>query len=126
MIAGSSTSLSRPSITLKLNATYLDEKLCYAPPKGKAKRKIELCKSLLPIVESPMSTPPNERGPSRNTPLVQSAEPEFTALYHIQNTKPYENVGEVRYTAFMVCGRSVEAIKREKVAWYMERSTPKE
>ena len=25
----------------------------------------------------------------------------------------------------MVCGRSVEAIKRERAAWYMERSIPR-
>ena len=29
----------------------------------------------------------------------------------------------MRYTGCMVCGRSVEAIKRERVAWYIETST---
>ena len=37
---------------------------------------------------------------------------------------PYQNVSEIRYTGCMVCGRSVDAIKSEKVEWYMQRSTP--
>ena len=37
---------------------------------------------------------------------------------------PYQNVSEIRYTGCMVCGRSVDAIKNEKVEWYMLRSTP--
>ena len=124
MVAGPSRSLLRPPVTPHLNATFFDEKLCHAPPKENVKRKIELCKTLLPVVESPMSSPPNERGPSMDTPLVQSTEPEFRASYQIQKTKLYENVSEMRYTGSMVCGRSVEGIKRERVALYMERSTP--
>ena len=78
-----------------------------------------------PVIESLLSPPPHERGPSRVTPLVQTAESGFRASYHIQNTTPYENVSEVRCTACMVCGRSVEAIKKEKVSWYLEKSTPR-
>ena len=73
-------------------------------------------RTLLPVVESPMSPPPRERGPALDTPLVQSTESEFRTLYYIQNTKPYDNVSEIRYTGCMICGRSVEAIKKEIVA----------
>ena len=44
----------------------------------------------------------------------------------VQNTVPYRNVSEVRYTGCMVCGRSVDTIKNEKVKWYMQRSTPRD
>ena len=37
---------------------------------------------------------------------------------------PYANIIEVRYTGCVVCRRSVEAIKKEKVSWYLEKSTP--
>ena len=68
--------------------------------------------------------PEHERGPSQDTPLIQPVEAGFYSSYHIQNTRPYQNVSEVRYTGCMVCGRSVDAIKKEKVDWYMHRSTP--
>ena len=89
MVAGPSSSLRGPSITPKFNATYFDEKLRYAPPplKGNLKRKIELCKPLLLVIDSPMSPPPKERGPSQKTPLMQPTESGFRASYDIQNTK---------------------------------------
>ena len=37
---------------------------------------------------------------------------------------PNQNVSEIRYTGCMVCGRSVDAVKSEKVERYMQRSTP--
>ena len=43
--------------TPKLDKTYFDEKLCYAPSRGNAKRRIELCKTILPVLESPLSPP---------------------------------------------------------------------
>ena len=87
--------------------------------------KEELCKTLLPVMDSPMSPPPSERGPSQDTPLIQSSDFGFRASYHIQNTKPYDNVSQVRCTGCMVCGRSVKAIERERMARCMEWSTPK-
>ena len=80
------------------------------PPQRNTKRKRELCKTLLPGMDSSTSPPPSERGPFQDTPRVQPTESEFRATYHIQNTKPYENFSEVRNTGCMVCGRSVESL----------------
>ena len=38
---------------------------------------------------------------------------------------PKENVSEVLYTGCMVCGCSADAIKKEKVDWYVSRSKPR-
>ena len=80
----------------------------------------------MPVLESPMSPPEHERGPSVDTPILQPTSSDFHASYHVQNTVPYQNVSEVRYTGCMVCGRSVDSIKDEKVKWYMQRSTPRD
>ena len=71
-----------------------------------------------------MSPPDHEKGPRQDTPLVQPITSYFHASYHVQNTMPYQNVSEIRFTGCMVCGRSVDVIKNEKVEWYMQRSTP--
>ena len=62
---------------------------------------------------------------SVDTPLVQPVIGDFHASYHVQNTKPYENVREKLYTGCMVCGRSANTIKKEKVDWYVSRSKPR-
>ena len=50
---GTSAMPSELQITPKLDRAYFDENLCYAPPKGNTKRRIELCKTILPVRESP-------------------------------------------------------------------------
>ena len=57
-----------PSVTPKFNATHFDENLCYAPDKGNTKRKLELCKTLLPVMDSQMSPPRSEEGPLKIPP----------------------------------------------------------
>ena len=80
---------------------------------------------MLPVPDTPMSPPDHERGPSSDTPIMQPVMGGFHASYHVQNTRPYENVSTRLYSGCMVCGRSVEAIKKEKVDWYVERSKPR-
>ena len=75
---GTSAMPSELQITPKLDKAYFDENLCYAPPKGNAKRRIELCKTILPVRESPVSLPPHERGLSQDTPLLQTGTVAFT------------------------------------------------
>ena len=125
MVTGPSTSQPGQDVTPKLDTKYFDHERCYAPSKRAEKSRIELCKTLLPVPESPMSPPNHERGPSQDTPLVQPAVSDFHVSYHVQNSVPYQNVSETQYTGCMVCGRSVDAIKSERVKWYMERSTPR-
>ena len=125
-MAGPSTSGANAEKTPKMDHKYFDLERCYAPPKRMEKSRIELCNTILPILESPMSPPDHERGPSQDTPLVQPAMSGFYASYHVQNTVPYQNVSVVPYTGCMVCGRSVDSIKNEKVEWYMQRSTPRD
>ena len=98
MVAGPNSSLPGPSFTPKLKPTNFDEILCYAPPPMvNAKRKIEICKTLLPVMDSSISPLLSERGPSQDTPLIQPSDSGFRASYNIQNTKPYDNVSQKRY-----------------------------
>ena len=112
---GTSTMSSGLQTTPKLDGAYFDEKLCYAPPKGNTKRRIELCKTILPFVESPMSPPPHERGPSLDTPLSQPKIGDFHASYHKQNALPYADISAERCKSCMVCGKSVDEIKAAKI-----------
>ena len=123
--AGPSSAQVRTDITPKLDHRYFDKEMCYAPPKKAGKSRIEICKTLLPIPDTPTSPPDHERGPSSDTPIMQPVMGGFHASYHVQNTRPYENVSTKLYSGCMVCGRSVEAIKKEKVDWYVGRSKPR-
>ena len=124
--AGPSSSQAQEDVTPKLDLKYFDKEMCYAPPRKFGKTRIELCNTILPVLETPMSPPEHERGPSRYTPLVQPVIGTFHTSYHVQNTMPYENVSEKLYTGCMVCGRSVDEIKEERINWYMGRSTPRD
>ena len=53
--AGQSGSQPVPPTTPKFSLQYFDEKMCYAPSRKIEKTKTELCKTLLPVLESPMS-----------------------------------------------------------------------
>ena len=123
--AGPSSSQMRTDVTPKFDHRYFDQEMCYAPPKKLGKSRIEVCKTLLPVPESPMSPPDHERGPSLDTPLMQHTMGGFHASFHVQNTRPYEDVSNKLYSGCMVCGRSSEAIKKEKVEWYVARSKPR-
>ena len=122
---GPSSVPSDAQTTPKLDKTYFDEKLCYAPSRCKTKRRIELCKTILPVLESPLSPPAHERGPSMDTPVIQPESNGFHASFHIQNASPYTDIGSQRCTSCMVCGKSVDEIKSIKINRYMEASTPK-
>ena len=124
LATGPSTSGAIAEKTPEMDHKYFDLERCYAS-KRMEKSRIELCNTILPVLESPMSPPDHERGPSQDTPLVQPSTSGFHASYHIQNTRPYDNLGSRRYTGCMVCGKTVDEIKDEKINWYMERSTPR-
>ena len=125
MVAGPSTSRANAETTPKLNHKYFDLERCYALSKRAGKSRIEVCSTILPVLESPLSPPDHERGPSQDTPLVQPVTGGFHASYHIQNSRPYDDLSRQRCTSCMVCGRAVDEIKEEKIRWYMERSTPR-
>ena len=67
-VAGPSSDQVQIEVTPKLNHKYFDQEMCYAPPKKLGKSRIEICETLLPVPESPMSPPDHERGPSLDTP----------------------------------------------------------
>ena len=90
----------------------------------KTLKKFQLCKTLIPIADTLVS-PSHGRRPVLETPLNQPPNAEFRVSYHIQNTKPYDNLSTKRYTGCIVCGRSVDAIKAENIDNYMRRSTPR-
>ena len=121
--AGPSSSLAVPPSTPKLDFQYFDENMCYAPPRRIEKTKIELCKTLLPVLESPSSPPEHERGTILDTPMPHSVSDDFHASYHIQDVLPYAHLSKQRCRSCIVCGKSIDEIKQEKIIWYMERST---
>ena len=51
MEAGPSNPLPTPPSTPKLGFQYFDKKLCYAPPSKLEKAKIELCNTILPVLD---------------------------------------------------------------------------
>ena len=87
MKAGPSSSRPVPPITPKLGFKYFDEKLYYAPSRKREKTKNELCNTILPVLESPMSHPEHERWPSLDTPMQQSVDTNFHASCEIQNVQ---------------------------------------
>ena len=67
--AGPSTSQVEEGVTPKLGLKYFDKEMCYTPPRKIVKKRIELCNTIMPVLESPMSPPEHERGPSVDTPF---------------------------------------------------------
>ena len=58
MEAGPSNAQPAPPSTPKLGFKFFDAEKCFAPSK-RQKTRIELCNTILPILESPMPPPPN-------------------------------------------------------------------
>ena len=123
--ASPSSAQTNLATTPKLGLKYFDEKLCYAPTKETSKTKIDLCRTKMPVTDSPMSPPPHERGPSEDTPLLQPVEADYHASYHIQSLQPYADLSKQQGLNCMICGRSIDAIKEQKTNWYIEQSTPR-
>ena len=118
-VAGPSSARGNEAATSKFDMECFDINLCYAP--AKENPKIELCKTLLLIADTHMSTPLYERGPSDKKPLPLIISAEFRASYYLQITSSYENLKINRYTGRPVCGISVDAIKEENAYWCMKR-----
>ena len=80
--AGPSSSQTQDGVTPKLGLKYLswDSEMCYDPPRKFKKTRIELCNTILPILESPMSPPEHERGPSLDTPPCSAGHEEFPCV----------------------------------------------
>ena len=51
-VAGPSTSCANAEKTPKMDHKYFDLERCYAPPKRMEKSRIELCNTILPVLES--------------------------------------------------------------------------
>ena len=71
-----------------------------------------------------MLPPEHERRPSLDTPLLQTIDDGFHASYHIQGSQPYANISSQRCISCMVCGKSVDEIKEQKIKEHMEQSIP--
>ena len=112
--AGPSGAQPIPPRTPNLGFEYFNKEMCLAPSKKQRNPRVELCTTVLPVLESPLSPPAHERGPSLDTPLVQSTAGGFYASYHLQNTRPYQNESENLHTGCMVCGKSTDQIMQEK------------
>ena len=62
-VQGHSTSGPSVKVTPKLGMEYFNEDLCFAPKKENALQRHQLCKTTLPVAETPLSSPPHKRGP---------------------------------------------------------------
>ena len=93
--AGPSTSQVKEGATPKLGLTYFDREMCYAPPRKFEKKRIELCNTIMPVLESPMSPTEHERGPSVDTPL--SIRPRVTFMRPTMCKIQYPIKMSVRY-----------------------------
>ena len=62
MIPGPSSSRTDVESTPKLGEQYFDKTLCYAQAREYAKKRIEFCKTVTPVDDSPMSPPAHARG----------------------------------------------------------------
>ena len=78
--AGPSSSQTQTDVIPKLDHKYFDEEMGHAPPKKTGKSRIELCKTLLPVPESPMSPPDHEEGPVWTLPLCSLSSETSTPL----------------------------------------------
>ena len=63
-VQGPSTRGPGVSATPKLGLEHFNEELCFAPKKENALQRIQLCKTILPNAETPLSPTPLEKGPS--------------------------------------------------------------
>ena len=88
MVAGPSNAQPVPPSTPKLGFEYFNREMCLAPSKRQKKTRVDLCTTVLPVLESPLFPPDHERGPSIDTPLVQSTSGTLYASYHVQIIKP--------------------------------------
>ena len=57
-----STSQMEEGVTPKLGLKYFDRELCYAPLRKFEKKRIELCNTIMHVLESPMSPPQSTKG----------------------------------------------------------------
>ena len=76
---GPSTSQVEEGVTPKQGIKYFDREMCYATPRKFEKKRIELCNTIMPVLESPMSSPEHERVPSMPPPFVQPISSNFHA-----------------------------------------------
>ena len=89
--AGPSNAQPVPPSTPKLGFKHFDKEKCLAPSK-KQKTRIELCNTILPVLETPISPLDHERGPSLDTPMPQAVSDNYHVYYHIQNVLPYADL----------------------------------
>ena len=79
--AGPSGAQPIPPCTPKLGFEYFNKEVCLAPSKKQRKPRIELCTTVLPVLESPLSPPAHEGGPSLDTPSFNQLQGAF--MLHI-------------------------------------------
>ena len=124
---------SYPSTPTTSSSIYFDEKMCYAPskrdPKLRRQHPIELCSTLVPVVDTPISPMPQDRPQVETTQAQQSTDwsqgPTVdNVVTHFQNLE----VGNSSpFPDCLICGRSVAQIKNDAVEDYVIRtSTPGE
>ena len=95
--AGPSTSQVEEGVTPKLVLKNFDREMCFAPPRKFEKKRIELCITIMPVLESPMSPPEHERGPSVDTPLLQPTSANLTFMRPTMCRIQYPIKMSVRY-----------------------------
>ena len=104
--AGPSTSQKEEGVTPKLGLKNFDREMCYAPPRKFEKKHINLCNTIMPVLESPMS-PQSTKGDQVWTPPF-SSQLRATFMRHTMYRIQYPTRMSARYVipdAWFVAGR---------------------
>ena len=104
--AGPSTSQMEEGMTPKLGLKYFDREMCYAPPRKFEKKRIDLCNTIMPVLESPMS-PHSTKGVQVWTPPF-SSQLRATFMRHTMYRIQYPTRMSARYVipdAWFATGR---------------------
>ena len=72
---------SIPPSTPKVGFEYFNKEMCLASSKKQRKSRVELCTTVLPVLEPPLSPPDHEREPSMDTPSFNQLQEVF--MLHI-------------------------------------------
>ena len=88
---------------------------------------IKLCSKLTPLVDTPMSPPPEERGPASNLPSSQSvgSSPQQTLdtiTNHFQGMELSGFGPLANYSDCVVCGKFTIQIQQEAVSDYLDKT----
>ena len=102
MVAGPSNAQPVPPSNPKLGFEYFNREMCLAPSKKQKKSRVELCTTVLPVLESPLSTPDHVEGQVL-TPLLYSRPQGPSTLHTMCRISSHTKISVRVYTQAVWC-----------------------